>query len=36
MSSEVQSAVAIEALVSAAFIRIGSKFGDLFGRMGAC
>ena len=30
--SGVQSAVAIEALVSAAFILIGSKFGDLFGR----
>ena len=28
----VQSAVAIEALVSAAFIMIGSKLGDLFGR----
>ncbi len=30
--SGVQSAVAIEALVSAAFIMIGSKLGDLFGR----
>jgi len=30
--SGVQSAVAIEALVSAAFILIGSKVGDLFGR----
>ena len=30
--SGVQSAVAIEALVSAAFILIGSKIGDLFGR----
>lgn len=30
--SGVQSAVAIEALVSAAFILIGSKCGDLFGR----
>lgn len=30
--SGVQSAVAIEALVSAAFILIGSKLGDLFGR----
>jgi Major Facilitator Superfamily len=30
--SGVQSAVALEALVSAAFILIGSKFGDLFGR----
>jgi len=28
----VQSAIALEALVSAAFILIGSKFGDLFGR----
>jgi MFS family permease len=30
--SGVQSAVALEALVSAAFILIGSKVGDLFGR----
>ena len=30
--SGVQSAVAIEALVSAAFILISSKVGDLFGR----
>lgn len=30
--SGVQSAIAIEALVSAAFILIGSKVGDLFGR----
>ena len=30
--SGVQSAVAIEALTSAAFILIGSKLGDLFGR----
>jgi MFS family permease len=30
--SGVQAAVAIEALVSAAFILIGSKIGDLFGR----
>jgi MFS family permease len=30
--SGVQSAVAIEALVSAAFILIGSKLGDLYGR----
>ena len=30
--SAVQAAVAIEALVSAAFILIGSKLGDLFGR----
>jgi MFS family permease len=30
--SGVQAAVAIEALVSAAFILIGSKMGDLFGR----
>ena len=30
--SGVQSAVAIEALMSAAFILIGSKIGDLFGR----
>src|SRR6185437_11044350 len=31
-ASGVQSAVALEALVSAAFILIGSKLGDLFGR----
>ncbi len=31
-ASGVQAAVAIEALVSAAFILIGSKLGDLFGR----
>ena len=30
--SGVQSAIALEALVSAAFILIGSKAGDLFGR----
>ncbi len=30
--SHVQSAIALEALVSAAFILIGSKIGDLFGR----
>ena len=30
--SSVQSAIALEALVSAAFILIGSKIGDLFGR----
>src|ERR1043166_2042161 len=30
--SGVQSAIAVEALVSAAFILIGSKIGDLFGR----
>jgi MFS family permease len=30
--SGVQTAVALEALVSAAFILIGSKLGDLFGR----
>ncbi len=30
--SGVQAAVAIEALVSAAFILISSKLGDLFGR----
>lgn len=30
--SNVQSAIALEALVSAAFILIGSKIGDLFGR----
>ena len=29
--SGVQSAIALEALVSAAFILIGSKVGDLFG-----
>ena len=32
--SGVQAAVAIEALVSASFILIGSKVGDLFGRSG--
>jgi MFS family permease len=31
-ASSVQSAIALEALVSAAFILIGSKIGDLFGR----
>jgi EmrB/QacA subfamily drug resistance transporter len=31
-ASGVQSAIALEALVSAAFILIGSKIGDLFGR----
>src|SRR4249919_2733749 len=31
-ASGVQSAIALEALVSAAFILIGSKVGDLFGR----
>jgi EmrB/QacA subfamily drug resistance transporter len=31
-ASGVQSTIALEALVSAAFILIGSKFGDLFGR----
>src|SRR5690349_22945049 len=31
-ASGVQSAIAIEALVSAAFILIGSKIGDLYGR----
>jgi len=31
-ASGVQSAIALEALVSAAFILIGSKLGDLFGR----
>ena len=31
-TSGVQSAVTVEALVSAAFILIGSKLGDLFGR----
>src|SRR3954469_7209604 len=30
--SSVQSAIALEALVSAAFILISSKLGDLFGR----
>ena len=30
--SGVQSAIALEALVSAAFILISSKIGDLFGR----
>ena len=30
--SDVQSAIALEALVSAAFILIGSKVGDLIGR----
>src|SRR5687767_16012155 len=30
--SAVQSAIALEALVSAAFILISSKIGDLFGR----
>src|SRR3982750_2961915 len=30
--SDVQGAIALEALVSAAFILIGSKVGDLFGR----
>ena len=30
--SAVQSAIALEALVSAAFILISSKLGDLFGR----
>src|SRR5215203_4481573 len=30
--SSIQSAIALEALVSAAFILIGSKIGDLFGR----
>src|SRR5688500_19740743 len=30
--SSVQSAIALEALVSAAFILIGSKVGDLIGR----
>ena len=30
--SEVQSAIAVEALVSAAFILIGSKVADLWGR----
>ncbi|HMT20397.1 MAG TPA: MFS transporter, partial [Promineifilum sp.] len=30
--SGVQSAIALEALVSASFILIGSKFGDLYGR----
>src|ERR1700730_15456640 len=31
-ASGVQSAIALEALVSAAFILIGSKIGDLYGR----
>src|SRR5215469_14747568 len=31
-ASSVQSAIALEALVSAAFILIGSKIGDLIGR----
>jgi MFS family permease len=31
-ASGVQSAIALEALVSAAFILIGGKLGDLFGR----
>jgi MFS family permease len=31
-ASGVQSAIALEALVSAAFILIGSKIADLFGR----
>ena len=31
-ASAVQSAIALEALVSAAFILIGSKVGDLIGR----
>src|SRR5688572_21222197 len=31
-ASGVQAAIALEALVSAAFILIGSKIGDLFGR----
>src|SRR2546421_9899036 len=35
-ASGVQSAIALEALVSAAFILIGSKIGDLFGRKRAC
>ena len=30
--SSIQAAIALEALVSAAFILIGSKIGDLFGR----
>jgi MFS family permease len=30
--SDIQGAIALEALVSAAFILIGSKMGDLFGR----
>src|SRR5437764_15021229 len=33
--SGVQSAIALEALVSAAFILLGSKLGDLFGRQRA-
>jgi MFS family permease len=32
--SGVQATIALEALVSAAFILIGSKIGDLFGRKG--
>jgi len=32
----VQSAIALEALVSAAFILIGSKVGDLIGRKRVC
>jgi len=32
MVSGVRSAIALEAVVSAAFILIGSKVGDLFGR----
>jgi len=31
-ASSVQSAIALEALVSAAFILISSEVGDLFGR----
>src|SRR3954467_14499222 len=34
-ASGVQSAIALEALVSAAFILVGSKTGDLIGRKGA-
>jgi MFS family permease len=34
--SGVQSAIALEALVSAAFILIGSKVGDLIGRGPTC
>src|SRR5258707_13776336 len=33
-ASGVQSAISLEALVSAAFILIGSKIGDLIGRKG--
>src|SRR6478735_1334087 len=33
-ASGVQSAIALEALVSAAFILVGSKIGDLIGRLG--